>query len=222
MLFNRREALTLATGAALGLGTIRPGSAQTAPGKQDHAADVSIESWMDEWMSTKQRASDDPLHLGRFMEPIYFLLRPISWKPGPDAPPKLEAVEAPTGFVTDLASIPPVFFSMLRADGEYTYPAIIHDYLYWTQTRPRDIADEIFRASMQDFNIAPKTITAIYNAVRVFGQSAWDGNAELKRKGERRILKPDVSPPARASWSDWKTRPDIFADAAPPEAAKNQ
>jgi len=215
MSFNRREALTLAAGAALGLGTATAGSAQTAQGKQDAAAERSVESWMDEWIADKQRASDDPLHVGRFKEPIYYLLRPISWKPGADSPARLEAVEAPTGFVTDFASIPRVFWSLLRPDGEYTYPAIIHDYLYWTQIRPKNIADEIFRASMQDFNLSATTITTIYNAVRLGGQSAWDGNAELKRKGEKRILKPEAFPPARASWSDWKQRADVFADTAP-------
>ena len=48
----------------------------------------------------------------------------------------------PTGFVTDFASIPPIFYSVLRPDGEYAYAAVIHDYLYWTQTRPREDADE--------------------------------------------------------------------------------
>jgi hypothetical protein len=215
MFFNRREALTLAASAALGLGMATPGSAQTSQGKQGDPADRNIESWMDEWISSRQRASDDPLHIGRFKEPVYFLLRPISWKPGADSPARLEAVEAPTGFVTDFASIPWQFWSLLRPDGEYTYPAIIHDYLYWSQTRPKNVADEIFRASMQDFNLSAATIATLYNAVRLGGQSAWDGNAELKRKGEKRILKPDAFPPARATWSDWKKRTDVFADAAP-------
>ncbi|EJN15104.1 Protein of unknown function (DUF1353) [Bradyrhizobium sp. YR681] len=217
MLFNRRETLALAAGSALGLSVAKTGSAQTA---QSGQASTAVESWMDEWISSRQRASDDPLHVGRFKEPIYYLLRPISWQPGADAPARLEAVEAPAGFVTDFASIPQIFWSALRPDGEYTYPAIIHDYLYWTQTRPRAVADEIFRASMQDFNIAPKTITLIYEAVRLGGQSAWDGNAELKRKGERRFLKPDANPRARDSWIIWKERTDVFADADPPEATK--
>ena len=215
MSLNRREVLTLAAGAALGLGTATAGSAQTSQSRQDDPPDRSIESWMDEWIADRQRASNDPLHVGRFKEPIYYLLRPISWKPEPNSPAKLTAVEAPTGFVTDFASIPRVFWSLLRPDGEYTYPAIIHDYLYWTQIRPKDVADEIFRASMQDFNLSSKIITTIYNAVRLGGQSAWDGNAELKRKGEKRILKPDTFPRANESWNDWKKRTDVFADVAP-------
>src|SRR3954462_556705 len=112
MFFNRRETLTLGASAALGLGMATPGSAQTSQGKQGDSTDRSVESWMDEWISSRQRASDDPLHIGRFKEPIYFLLRPISWKPGADSPARLEAVEAPTGFVTDFASIPWQFWSL--------------------------------------------------------------------------------------------------------------
>ena len=165
------------------------------------------EAWMTEWMQGIGKAPGGLLKVSRFREPIYFLLAPISWMPNPGQT-GYEKVIAPTGFVTDLASIPAVFYSLLRPDGEYAYAAIIHDYLYWTQTRPRDEADDIFNMAMEDFEIGTVKRQAIYRAVRIGGQFAWDNNAEAKAKGEQRILRRFPQDP-RMRWETWKQR-DVF------------
>ena len=170
---------------------------------------ATMEEWMDQWMMVP-KAPGGVLHISRFKEPIYFLSRPIGWKPNPDQVGRQEAVEVPTGFVTDFASIPRVFWSVLRPDGEYTYPAIIHDFLYWTQQRPREAADEIFKFAMRDFDIGWGQIATIYNAVRLGGASAWDTNAKLRAQGEKRILATFPDDP-RTTWQEWKTRSDVFA-----------
>jgi hypothetical protein len=162
-------------------------------------------------MNTWIEASRDPvgtLHVSRFVEPIYYLLKPITWKPNPGQE-HLDEVTVPTGFVTDFASIPRAFFSLLRPDGEYTYPAIVHDYLYWTQSRPRDLCDQILKFGMMDFNIKPATVTTIYRAVKVGGGVSWRNNAKLKKAGEKRVLKKFPDDP-RVRWADWKKMPDVF------------
>jgi hypothetical protein len=80
---------------------------------------MTVENWMNEWMNIS-KAPGGVLKISRFREPIYFLIAPISWKPNPGQE-KYEAVNVPTGFVTDFASIPRVFYSVLRPDGEYAY-----------------------------------------------------------------------------------------------------
>ena len=51
----------------------------------------------------------------------------------------------------------------------------------------------------------------ISNAVRAFGQSAWDENTKRKQFGEKRLLK--VFPRDRLiSWEDWKKDPTHFSD----------
>jgi len=62
---------------------------------------------------------------------------------------------------------------------------------------------------MRDFGVDEGTAELIYNAVRVGGSSARSQNAELKRRGEKRILKRFPDDPT-IRWSDWKTRPDVF------------
>ena len=118
-------------------------------------------------------------------------------------------VVVPTGFITDFASIPRIFWQLLPSDGIYTYPAVIHDYLYWSQHTERKTADKIFRYAMQDFNVDDSTVTAIYTAVRLGGGLAWRSNANLKQKGEKRILTKYPDDP-RILWSDWKKRKDVF------------
>lgn len=171
--------------------------------------ELSAEEWMNTWMNVP-KAPGGIIAVSRFKEPIYFLLQPISWKPNPDQVGMFEAVHVPIGFVTDLASIPPIFFSLLRPDGEYTHPAIIHDFLYWTQTRPREVADQILKLGMQEFEIGSGKVNSIYLAVRAAGGSAWRNNEKLKAQGEKRILKKIPDDP-RTSWLEWKKRPDVFA-----------
>ncbi|TKB88578.1 MAG: DUF1353 domain-containing protein [Nitrospira sp.] len=140
---------------------------------------------------------------------MYFLTAPISWTPNPgqDA---YKAVTVPTGFVTDFASIPRIFWSALKPDEEYAYAAVVHDYLYWDQKRTREEADLIFKMAMEDFDIGALKVGAIYRAVRhLGGESAWNDNAKKKAQGEKRILIRFPSDP-RTTWDDWKQRPGVF------------
>ena len=141
--------------------------------------------------------------MGRFRDRIYYLDKEIRWSPGPGQDGT--AVVVPAGFVTDLASIPRVFWSLLPTDGAYTFPAIIHDYLYWTQKYPRDTADSVLRYGMDDFKVSRAVALAIYTAVRVGGDSAWANNAKLKQAGEMRLLREFPDDPT-TTWSEWKLR----------------
>jgi len=168
-----------------------------------------IEKWMNEWMNV-DRLPVGTLYLSRFKDPVYFLTKPISWEPDQTQAP-YERVTVPKGFVTDFASIPRLFWSLLRPDGDYVYAAIIHDYLYWTQMRTRRESDQIFEFAMQDFEIDPSVVFALHKAVEIGGFSAWRKNEELKRQGERRILRKFPQDP-RITWETWKNDPAVFAD----------
>jgi hypothetical protein len=177
---------------------------------QDQAGDRSIEEWMNAWMNNV-RVLKGTLHLSRFAEPVYVLTQPITWKPNADQERDFQAVTVPEGFVTDFASIPRIFWSLLRPDGLYTYPAIVHDFLYWTQTRPRQTADDIFRFGMEDMRIARPIIEAIYQAVSIAGGFAWNANARAKTAGEKRVLRRYPDDP-QTRWADWQKLPDVFVE----------
>ncbi len=175
-------------------------------------APLSKQEWMAAWMD-EPTAKDvtGQLWLGRFLDPMYFLLKSIEWKPSEGQAHTYPAAQVPEGFVTDLASIPwPLWSTGLRPDGKYAFAAIVHDYLYWTQSTSRAVADDILRFAMQDLGVKPSVIETIYVGVRVGGDAAWKDNAELKKRGEKRILQkyPDT---ATMEWAAWKQRSDVFS-----------
>lgn len=195
-MITRRRFLT---GAAVSVILLPHGYSALAT-EVSEPASKTAEEWISELDATK--SSDSPLILQRFLEPVYILVNPIMWAPN-DSVSKYKKVEVPKGFVTDLASIPRVFWSLLRPDADYAYAAIIHDYLYWAQTTTRADADEILRLSMEDLEVDKPKVAAIFNAVRMFGGGAWDANKSNKKSGERRVLK-DFPPTAKVKWSEWK------------------
>jgi hypothetical protein len=192
--------------------SVSVGSTSICAAAKSTANDITPEQWMSAWMNAGKDVSG-ALLLRRFKDPMYVLAEPISWKPSADSQEQLPRVEVPKGFVTDLASIPRVFWSLLRPDGEYVYPAIIHDYLYWTQVTSREDADLIFRLAMKDFNIDTVTALTIYKAVRIGGGAAWQENSDRKKHGEHRIIKRFPDDP-RITWNKWKNEPDVFVDEA--------
>ena len=128
----------------------------------------------------------------------------ILWRPNQGQ--TFQLVEVPEGFVTDLTSIPRVFWQVLRPEGRYAYAAVVHDYLYWTQLRSREAADQILNFALEDSKVNCVKRWVIYQAVNWLGQKAWDDNKRLKAAGERRMLArypSDLS----TSWEDWKKAP---------------
>jgi hypothetical protein len=211
-MLNRRNLIgslcVAGTVKALGLDQPASSAAPVDLGKRPNSAQI------DEWVTSAlldaavENAVGGVLIMSRFVEPIWYLIDPISWRPN-DGQLGYRPVVVPSGFVTDLASIPRIFWSLLPPDGEYAYAAVIHDYLYWVQTIARQDADEIFKFCMQDFHVNSYTIATIYDAVRLGGKSSWDSNAALKRRGERRILTRYPNDPT-IRWSDWSRDPRNF------------
>jgi uncharacterized protein DUF1353 len=112
----------------------------------------------------------------------------------------------PAGFVTDLASIPVAVRPIFEGDQSYQYPAIVHDYLYWKQSRPKDEADKIFLMAMEECGVGAAKRHTIYEAVHLFGQSAWEAN--WREKNVQHL--PKIIPrkyrhfPAMVSWADYR------------------
>ena len=142
-----------------------------------------------------------------FVDMDYFaLLKPVGWAP---AAYRRDVVLVPTGFVTDFASVPRLFWSIFPPIGRYGYAALFHDYVYWEQKIPRGDADLIFRETMKELAVSRLVTSIMYRSVRLFGLFAWRNNRKAKRNGERRILKR-FPPDPTTSWTVWKREPDVF------------
>lgn len=59
-----------------------------------------------------------------------------------------DVISVPAGFITDLASVPRIFWTLLPPDGKYAKAAIIHDYLYDNALRTKKEADKTFLDGM--------------------------------------------------------------------------
>ncbi|WP_052362356.1 DUF1353 domain-containing protein [Geminisphaera colitermitum] len=113
-------------------------------------------------------------------------------------------IDLPTGFFTDLASIPRLFWRVFPPAGKYTAAAIIHDFLYANQSTEenksdnilltRAEADAIFLEAMEALGVNWLTRSTIYRAVRMGGGGAWRDNYS-KRTGLPYPSKPSARLP---------------------------
>ena len=106
-----------------------------------------------------------------------------------------ELITVPTGFVTDFASIPRMFWTILPKWGKYGNAAVVHDFLYCTQPEQysRKRADEIFLEAMLVLDVGKCTAKAMYKAVRAFGGPGWKKATELLGKRKDKFINlPDV------------------------------
>lgn len=116
-----------------------------------------------------------------------------------------DSVTVPIGFVTDFASIPQALQSIIRQNGRYILPAVVHDYLYWKQTCTRDQSDQIFLLAMIENEVGNAHRFAIHNAVRAAGGFAWDDNARERAARRPRIIPADhLAIGANVLWPDYQ------------------
>jgi len=94
-----------------------------------------------------------------------------------------DIITVPVGFTTDFASIPQLFWALLPPDGKYTAAAVVHDYLYFTQTRTRLVSDRIFLEAMKVLKVNVFKRLIMYRAVRTFSWIPWNRHAKRIRKG---------------------------------------
>jgi hypothetical protein len=93
--------------------------------------------------------------------------------------PKHPIVTVPTGFLSDGASVPRLFWPILGPFGDafsqesYFAGAIIHDWLYNARAAKTGItrrqADAIFLSAMEDLRVPWLTRRTVWAAVRAFG-----------------------------------------------------
>ncbi|WP_085940261.1 DUF1353 domain-containing protein [Acidovorax radicis] len=113
-------------------------------------------------------------------------------------------VTVPAGFVTDLASVPPALWSFgLSPADKYTRAAIIHDYLYWTQSCSKEQSDRLLAIAMKESDVGWVKSGAVFSGVVVGGQESWDNNKRDFAQGLPKIAPPEWrNIPAGIEWDD--------------------
>ena len=103
-------------------------------------------------------------------------------------------VIVPRGFVTDFASVPRPFWSLLPRWGKYGPPAVVHDFLYWDQGCSREQADRIMMLAMKESGVGWFRTGLIHAALRVGGAFAWSSNRSAKEDGTIREIPEGLLP----------------------------
>lgn len=91
----------------------------------------------------------------------------------------LGKIEVAEGFITDLGSIPRLFWNLVPPEGPATPAYLIHDWLYSRQNCTRQQADDFLLRFMTVLRVNYFTRYVIYWNLRAFGWSAW--NSDRKR-----------------------------------------
>lgn len=85
-------------------------------------------------------------------------------------------IVVPTGFKTDLASIPRGLWNILPPVGKYDRAAVLHDFLY--QLAPngcsRSFADGVLKEAMEVAGVGGFARWAIYTGIRAGGWVVWN------------------------------------------------
>jgi hypothetical protein len=114
----------------------------------------------------------------------------------------------PRGFVSDLASIPEplqILRGRVSSTKLYANASLVHDYLYWRQDCTRAQADNIMLKAMKDAGVPAIERRLVYQGLRQFGQSAWDGNRRARQDGLiRTVGAPDDQIPPAATWTEYR------------------
>lgn len=92
---------------------------------------------------------------------------------------KAERLIVPKDFITDLASVPRLFWSIYPPQGagkkqDYSAPAVLHDYLYdktCIYVVSRKEADDIFLEAMTALKVGRFCKYILYYSVRLFGKN---------------------------------------------------
>lgn len=113
-----------------------------------------------------------------------------------------DRITVPVRFETDFASVPRPLWWLLPPWGTYGNAAVIHDWLYWEQLRPRREADRIFLEAMTVLSVSRFKRTCMYLAVRALGGIPWWQNQGLRKQGYSRISRqaPEKSRNSRPLW----------------------
>lgn len=116
--------------------------------------------------------------------PFTFYRDPILDKDGNPKDPKnyteeekklrtIETIVVPQGFITDLASVPRILWSIFPPHGEYAKAAIVHDYMYDNAIGSKAEADLVFLEGLEVLNVPKWKRKVLYTAVRLFGKGKY-------------------------------------------------
>ncbi len=127
------------------------------------------------------------------------LLEPLAFVSGND-----EAFSVPTGFVSDLASVPQRLQSVIGVWDDHAPAAVLHDWLYATNAVDRSKADALFFEAMTSLKLNPRKAWIMWCAVRLGGAGPYKTGPE--RMALTNATDPEAQAPPEAAPPTIKTQ----------------
>lgn len=84
-----------------------------------------------------------------------------------------DIIKIKKGYETDLASVPRFLWSIIPPFGEYTFAAIIHDYMYDNGLYSKSFADKEFLYIMRASRVMLLKRSLMYGSVIIFGRGSF-------------------------------------------------
>ena len=91
-------------------------------------------------------------------------------------------ITVPAGFITDLASIPPLLRPVFDPADASRLPAVLHDWLYCRKETTRAQADGLFLEALKRSGVGLVRRWAMYAGVRAGGWLYWSRRDGLTRE----------------------------------------
>ena len=88
--------------------------------------------------------------------------------------PSEEVIYVPSGFITDFASVPRIFWPIISPTGIHGKAAVVHDYCYATACYTRSKSDKIFLEAMEVLEVTKWKREVMYQSAVCFGLVAWN------------------------------------------------
>jgi len=85
-----------------------------------------------------------------------------------------KVIVVPTGFVTDLASVPRVPIAYMLAGGTSNEASVVHDYLYTSHIVDRETADAVLKEASAVTGVPAWRRWIMWAGVRIGGGSHWN------------------------------------------------
>jgi hypothetical protein len=87
--------------------------------------------------------------------------------------PSDEIISVPAGTITNFASVPRIFWSIISPVDTHGKAAVLHDYSYEIHYDSRKRCDKIFAEAMEVLGVEKYKIDIIYQMTRTFGWNTW-------------------------------------------------
>jgi hypothetical protein len=91
---------------------------------------------------------------------------------------KVHDIAVPSGFLTDLASVPTIGTLFVKQFGRHSPAAVFHDWCYEQEGgyHSKAFADALFFALLQWMHVSPVKAAAMYAAVKIGGRGNYQSN----------------------------------------------